>query len=61
MSAKKAVYSNAQAIQQLGKAFASITGEEVSIPKRDCPDVPKFIRELQSAQDATRKNSIKFG
>jgi len=61
MPEKKAVYSNAQSIRQLGEAFASMTSARVSIPPRDCPDVPKFIRQLQSAQDATRKHSIKFG
>jgi hypothetical protein len=59
MLEKKAVYSNAQSIRQLGEAFAD--GEKVSIPQRDCPDVPEFIRQLQAAQDATRKHSIKFG
>ena len=57
----KAVYSNAQSIQQLGEAFANMTSDKVSIPERDCPDVSKFIRQLQSAKDATRKHSIKFG
>lgn len=61
MSEKKAVYSNAQSIQKLGKAFAGMAGGKVSIPQRDCQDVPKFIRELLAAQDATRKHSIKFG
>ena len=61
MPEKKAVYSNAQSIRQLGEAFAGMTSGKVSIPPRECPDVPKFIRQLQSAQDATRKHNIKFG
>lgn len=61
MPEKKAVYSNAHSIRHLGEAFASMTSAKVSIPQRDCPDVPKFIRELQSAQDATRKHSIRLG
>jgi hypothetical protein len=61
MPKKKAVYSNAQSIRQLGEAFASRTTKKVSIPPRDCPDVPRFIRQIQSAQEATRKHSIKFG
>ena len=61
MPEKKAVYSNAQSIKKLGEAFASMTSGKVSIPQRDCPDVPKFIRQLQVGKDATRKHSIKFG
>ncbi len=61
MSEKKAAYSNAESIRQLGEALAGMTSGKVSIPPRDCPNVPKFIRQLQSAQDATRKHSIKFG
>ena len=58
---KKCVYSNAKAIKELGKAFAGMISGRVSIPQRDCPDVPKFINQIQSAKDATRKHSIKFG
>jgi hypothetical protein len=61
MAEKKAVYSNAQSIKKLGEAFAGMTSGKVSIPQRDCPDVPRFIRQLQSAKEATRKHSIKFG
>lgn len=61
MTEKKVVYSNAQAIQKLGQAFADRTNDQVSIPQRDCPDVPNFIRQLESAKDATRGHSIKFG
>ena len=61
MPQDKTVYSNAQSIQRLGEAFASIAKDKVSIPQRNCPDVPNFIRNMQAAQDATRKHSIKFG
>jgi hypothetical protein len=61
MSEEKAVYSNAQSRQQLGEAFAGMTGEKVIISPRDCPDVPEFIRKLQLAEEATRKHSIRFG
>lgn len=61
MAENKPVYSNTQSIKKLGEAFADMTSGKVSIPQRDCPDVPKFIRQLQSARDATRKHSIKFG
>jgi len=55
---KKTVYSNAQSHRQLGEAFAQMAGEKIIIPQRDCDDVPKFIRRLQAAQEATRKHSI---
>ncbi|HPO14660.1 MAG TPA: hypothetical protein PLI09_14565 [Candidatus Hydrogenedentes bacterium] len=61
MPKKKAIYSNTQSIRQLGEAFAGMANGKVSIPQRDCPDVPKFIQQLQSAQAATRKHTIKFG
>ena len=61
MSDQGPVYSNAHAIEQLGKAFQNMAGANVTIPHRDCTDVPDFIRRLQSAQDATRKHSIQFG
>lgn len=55
------VYNNAQSIEQLGKAFQSMSTEDVTIPQRNCQDVPEFIRRLQSVQDATRNHSIQFG
>lgn len=61
MSQDKIAYNNAQSIQRLGEAFASMAKSKVSIPQRDCPDVPNFIRNIQAAQKATRKHSIKFG
>ena len=61
MPQDKSVYSNAQTIQRLGEAFASMAKDKVSIPQRSCPDVPNFIQKLQDAQEATRKHSIKFG
>ena len=61
MPEKKAVYSNAQSMKRLGEVFADKASGKVSIPQRDCQDVPKFIRQLKSAQEATRKHSIKFG
>ncbi|NCB31604.1 MAG: hypothetical protein EOM66_09395 [Clostridia bacterium] len=61
MSEKNTAYSNAQTLRKLEEAFSGKTSGNVSIPKRKCPDVQKFIQRLQSAQDATRKNSIKFG
>lgn len=61
MSEKKAVYSNTQSIRQMGEAFADLKKGEVSIPLRECQDVPRFIRQLQQAKEATRKHSIKFG
>ena len=57
----KSVYSNAQPIQRLGEAFASMAKDKVSIPQRNCPDVPNFIEKIQNAQEATRKHNIKFG
>ena len=61
MPEQEPVYSNAQSIEQLSKAFQGMASENVTIPQRNCTDVPEFIRRLQSAQDATRKHSIKFG
>lgn len=61
MSEKKAVYSNTQALKKLGEAFAGMTSGKISIPQRECPDVPNFIRKLQEAKEAARKHSIKFG
>lgn len=61
MPLKKSVYSNAQSIRRLGEAFASMAKDKVSIPPRECPDVPNFVRNIQAAQEATRKHSIKFG
>ena len=57
----KSVYSNAQSIQRLGEAFASMVKDKVSIPQRNCPDVSNFIQNIQAAQESTRKHSIKFG
>ena len=61
MSKQQVVYSNAHFIEKLGKAFENKAVENVSIPQRDCPDVPEFIKQLKLAQEATRKHSIKFG
>ena len=60
MSEQKSVYSNAQAVQKLSDAFKDRTSQNIPIPQRNCQDVPEFIRRLQSAQDATRKHTIKF-
>ena len=61
MPQKKCVYNNAQSILRLSEAFASMAKDKISIPQRDCPDVPNFVRSIQAAQEATRKHSIKFG
>lgn len=55
------VYSNAHSIEQLGQAFQNIASENVTISRRDCADVPDFIRRLQAAQEATRNHNIQFG
>lgn len=61
MPEQEPVYSNAHSIEQLEKAFQHMASEHVTISRRDCADVPDFIRRLQSAQEATRNHSIQFG
>jgi hypothetical protein len=60
MHERPAVYSNTQSIEELGRAFQGMTSESVLVPERDCQDVPKFIRQLQAAKDATHKHRIQF-
>ena len=51
---------NYESIKKLCEAFTDMPGKEVIIPPRECNDVPKFIHDLQLAQQTTLDHSIKF-
>lgn len=61
MTKKKAAHSSAQALKELGEAFADLAEGKVCIPQRNGQELTKFLEKLAKAKQATRRHNIRFG